>query len=198
MNELFDLTNARVFGHVLIRDRDTEEVLVNKRNAIHFENFSIALAKSLAHKPDGNIHSMFFGNGGSSVSGSGQITYLPPRTTGLTANLYNPTFFKVVDDESPLNINPDNNNIVIKHTTNTLFTDIIITATLEFGEPVGQSAFDDATDTEGQFVFDEIGIKTFNADAEQGSLLTHVIFHPIQKSLNRIIQIIYTIRIAMC
>ena len=68
---------------------------------------------------------------------------------------------------------------------------------LGFGEPAGQSSFDDATSMEQQFVFDEIGLKSFNTDVNAGSLLSHVIFHPIQKSLNRSIEVIYTIRIQL-
>ena len=43
----------------------------------------------------------------------------------------------------------------------------------------------------------ELGLKSFEG-TENGStnkLLTHVIFHPVQKSLNRLIQIDYTLRI---
>ena len=47
---------------------------------------------------------------------------------------------------------------------------------------------------DGDFVFDELGLKWYNP-AGTGKLLTHVVFHPIQKSLNRLLQIDYTIRV---
>jgi hypothetical protein len=43
---------------------------------------------------------------------------------------------------------------------------------------------------EGDYVFDEIALYTANDD-----LLTHVVFHPVQKSANRKIQVLYTIRL---
>jgi hypothetical protein len=68
---------------------------------------------------------------------------------------------------------------------------------LDFGEPSGQQAFDTSSDTKGKFVFDEIGLRAYSEDGIEGNgmLLTHVIFHPVQKSLNRLIQIDYTVRI---
>jgi hypothetical protein len=70
---------------------------------------------------------------------------------------------------------------------------------LDYGEPSGQAAFDNATTTDGEFVFDELGLQAKYGTTDTGQvitkLLTHVIFHPIQKSLNRQIQIDYTIRI---
>lgn len=182
----------RVQGHVQIKDLETDEILVSKNNAIHPENMSVALARSLANKEDGPIFTMFFGNGGSSVNGLGIVTFLPPNTTGTTANLYNPTYFEIVDQNR---LAPVDNSLTVTHTQNALFSDIIIRSVLGFGEPAGQSSFDDATDMEQEFVFDEIGLKSFAADPNAGSLLTHVIFHPVQKSLNRSIEILYTLRI---
>jgi hypothetical protein len=66
---------------------------------------------------------------------------------------------------------------------------------LDYGEPSGQQAFDNATDYNGEFVFDELGLKCWNGSAADLRLITHVIFHPVQKSLNRQIQIDYTLRI---
>ena len=68
------------------------------------------------------------------------------------------------------------------------------TCLLDYGEPNGQDAVDNATNTEGTYVFDELGLVSYNANGT-GNLLTHVIFHPVQKSLNRLIQIDYTVRI---
>jgi hypothetical protein len=57
--------------------------------------------------------------------------------------------------------------------------------------------FDNSTTLNDTFTFDELGIKARAIDgtAGTGKLLTHVIFHPVQKSLNRLIQIDYTVRI---
>ena len=193
-NKMQDNIELNMTGHVLIRDNETHEILLNTTNAIHAENMSLALANSLAHNSDGPIYSMAFGNGAATVNGLGIVTYLPPNIIGATANLYNPTYHEVVDQARSA---PSDNLLTVKHTQNALFSDIVVTAVLGFGEPAGQSSFDDATDMEQEFVFDEIGLKAFNADINAGPLLTHVIFHPIQKSLNRSIEIIYTIRIQL-
>lgn len=195
--EIDDGAAPKVTGHLLIKDVDSGEVLLNKRNAIHYENFSVAIGRALANRPDGNIHEMHFGSGGSTVNGTGAITYFPPNTTGSEANLYNPTYAKVVNDLSPLNVDPSKNFIEINHLNNTMYTDIVVTCTLDYSEPSGQSAFDDDTDMEGDFVFDEIGLKTYDPVSGGGLLLTHVIFNPIQKSLNRLIEVVYTVRIQM-
>jgi hypothetical protein len=185
-------------GHIKIFDPETQEVFVDKSNAIHYENFSQALALSVGNKATGFIHEMHFGNGGTSVDATGIITYLPPNTTGANSQLYNPTYYKVVDDNSNLNTDPVRNNITIRHIAGKLYTDILITCLLDYGEPSGQAAFDNATDLNSDYVFDELGLKSWEGTevgVGNGKLLTHVVFHPVQKSLNRLIQIEYTIRV---
>ena len=183
-------------GHVLIRDNVTGEILVDKNNAINYENFSISLARSVSNRPDSWIQDMVFGNGGATVSETGVITYLPPNVVGQTAQLYNQTYYKVVNDQSPLNLDPTKNFMEYAHTTGTTYSDIIITCNLDLGEPAGQEAFDTATDLSGAFVFNELGLKDYSSAGQNtGRLISHVIFSPIQKSLNRQIQVVYTIRI---
>ena len=183
-------------GHIKIHDPNTGEVFVNKRNAIHYENFSLALAQSISNSGQGFISEMAFGNGGTSVDPTGVITYLPTNTSGSNSSLYNQTYYKVVDNNSTYNLDPTRNKIEIRHISGTVYSDIFVTCTLDYGEPSGQQAFDNTTNLNDTFVFDELGLKVWNGSTvDQGNLITHVIFHPIQKSLNRLIQIDYTVRV---
>ena len=184
-----------IIGMVKIFDPISKEVFVDKTNAIHYENMSEALAQSISNKGIHFISEMHFGNRGTTVDPTGVITYLPTNTNVQNADLYNPTYSKIVDNTSVLNLDPSRNKIEIRHTPGLIYTDIFITCLLDYAEPSGQQAFDNSTNFNGQFVFDELGLKTWNGSAENLRLITHVIFHPVQKSLNRQIQIDYTVRI---
>lgn len=194
MEQKTDYSGVHVEGHIKIHNPESGEIFINKRNAIHYENMSIALAESLANIGQGFIYEMDFGNGGTSVDPTGIITYLTPNSVGTNASLYNKTYSKVVDDRSVNNLDPTRNKIETRHVSGTNYTDIFVTCLLDYGEPNGQAAFDTAANAEDQFVFDELGLKSFSPTGN-GRLLTHVIFHPVQKSLNRLIQIDYTVRV---
>ena len=197
---MITLGPTTVKGMLKIYDPVTKEVFVDKTNAIHYENMSIALAQSLAEyfvagQQVGYIYAMAFGNGGSAVDPTGVITYLPPNVTGQNADLYNQTYLKVVNQNSAANTDPTRNNLTVLHTTGKVYTDILVTCLLDYGEPAGQQAFDNSTNFNGEFVFDELGLKAWEGASDDLMLITHVIFHPVQKSLNRQIQIDYTVRI---
>ena len=189
-----DLSGISIEGHIKIHNPETGEVFINKRNAIHYENMSISLAESIANAGQGFIYEMAFGNGGTRVDPTGIITYLTPNSTGTNASLYNETYAKVVDDRASVNIDPIRNKIETRHVTGTNYTDIFVTCLLDYGEPSGQDAFDNSTNADGTYIFDELGLKSYSTTGNS-RLLTHVIFHPVQKSLNRLIQIDYTVRI---
>jgi hypothetical protein len=191
-----EASGVSVQGHIKIYDPVTKEVFINKRNAIHYENFSIALAQSIANQGEGTIAEMVFGNGGTRVDPTGIITYLTPNNVGNVAALYNQTYYKTVDAKQSYSLDPARNFMETRHIAGVAYTDVLVSCLLDFGEPSDQAAFDNATNSEGAYVFDELGLKSFSTEGPNtGMLLTHVIFHPVQKSLNRLIQIDYTIRI---
>jgi hypothetical protein len=181
-------------GHIKIFDPTSGEVLIDKRNAIHYENMSVAMVNSLSNQGQGTLYQMVFGNGGTNVDPTGLITYLTPNTVGINTSLYNQTFQKVIDQTAIENVDPIRNKMQIRHVSGATYSDIIISCILDYGEPDGQEAFDNSVDMSGNFVFDELGLISFSPSGT-GKLLTHVIFHPVQKSLNRLLQIDYTIRI---
>ena len=77
---------------------------------------------------------------------------------------------------------------------------------MDYGEPIAsdttfnlagvdQGTLDNNASVDGTFVFDELGLRARAGTLGAGILLSHVIFHPVEKSANRVIQVIYTIRI---
>lgn len=200
MSSIIDKNKAIIKGSLKIYDPNSGEVFVDKTNAIAYEMMSVALADSLSNRGYGTIYQMAFGNGGSSVDSTGVIAYLPPNVVGLNAALYNQTFAKIVDDNSVFNLDPTRNKMTVSHTSGNLYTDILVQCLLDYGEPSGQLAFDNGTNTESNYVFDELGLLSYYGTDSSGNittrLITHVIFHPIQKSLNRQIQVDYTLRIS--
>jgi len=196
MSSLSDQVGVGLEGHLQIVGYDggssTPIELLNKRNAIHREHASVLIAAALANRStNGSIFSMHFGTGGATVDPLGNITYASPNITGA-ADLNVPVYFEVVDDNNGA---PSGNQMAVKHVNGTLFSDIEIRCVIDKTEPFGQSATDNVGGSNinsSPFVFDEIGLKT-----ESGLLFSHVIFSPIEKSSNRVIEIIYTIRITV-
>lgn len=191
LDNLKDTSLIGIEGHIKIWDPESGEVLVRRRNAINYENMSIAIASLLANETGNTgthqIATMRFGNGGTTIDGLGAVTYKATNTNSASGALYNQTFSQAVDEAvsgSALN------GTEISHTAPNTFTDAIITCTLDYGDVGGQDTTDTASSMNGTYVFDELAVYSGNND-----MLTHVIFHPVQKSANRKIQVIYTLRI---
>ena len=201
MTRLSDEVSIRMEGHVLVNeyedlahvgDETKATVLMSKRNAIHNEHASIIIARGLANRDNGSVYTMHFGVGGATIDPLGQIIFAVPNTTGA-ADLNVPVYFEVVDDNLDA---PAGNQMAVRHINGTLFSDVEIRCVIDKDEPFGQQAFDNVginVNDETQFVFDEIGLKS-----EDGLLLTHITFSPIQKSANRIIEVVYTLRVRIC
>lgn len=200
MYNLEEKTMARITGHVKMVDLDTGEIILNKRNAINYENMSKTIAYLVGGSQSGQgqpygIVKMAFGNGGVIVDSLGALVYRTPNTGTTDGTLYNQTYSKVVANTPQDNLT---DNVAISHTAGTSYSDIIVTCTLGYDEPIGQDADDTLVTFNNNFVFDEIGLMEADIDeSTQGATLTHIVFHPVQKSSNRRIQVIYTIRISV-
>ncbi len=200
------ITGTSVTGHLKISDPNSGEIFVEKSNAIHFGNISNSMSLALEGNDTGHITFMAFGSGGTSIDSSGNISYRSPNTSNLqdaSAEPYQTTFWESLADTG-------NSIATVVGTSN--FSDLTSTVLIGFGEPDNsspeftQSAVDTATTTNDIYTFDELALftgttmgtlgPTFDF-APDGRMLTHVIFHPVQKAANRELQIEYTIRIQM-
>lgn len=202
-----DNMGLNVSGHILIRDKDSGQELVNKRNAIHYGNMAYIVAQALTDNSDAFIHYMAFGNGATSVDTAGKVVYKTPRVTESYesgANLYSRTYWKPVSTnvENPESERDTNFIQVIPGVS---YTDLKIVCTLGYSEPENADEFDSSINNEGDYVFDELALFSYPSDdtlqgedrINTSTMLTHVIFHPVQKSKNRVIEVIYTIRIQL-
>jgi hypothetical protein len=192
-----DEAKIKITGHVKILAGDTEEdllagrgeVVLDKFNAIHPENFSIMVARGIADRDNGTIYSMYFGSGGATVDPLGNVSYAAPNTTGV-ADLNTPVFFEVVNDRSGA---PAGNQMSVRHITGTLFSDVEVLCLVAKNQPYGQPVSDNSSGLNlntSPFVFSEIGLKT-----QDNLLVTHVTFSPIEKSATRIWLVSYQLRI---
>jgi len=209
----------KAIGFATITDKTTGEVLLDgKKNAVHLGNLSGAIVQALSAENNGFIRYMAFGNGGTLISESGEIIYRQPNVTNIrntSDSLYNETFKKEILQEA--------GNEVVPVLTNTTYSDINIIITLDTNEPnLTQMSIDraDSLDTttilgddyktysgasNGEAVFDEIALYCGEPsilgpmvnNTSDAILITHLIFHPIQKSANRVLEIDYTLRIQL-
>jgi hypothetical protein len=210
MKEAF---STKVQGQVLIKD-DLGNVLVNQKNAIHPGNMATAIARGLSNAAKGQVWKMKLGNQGTYVDSSQQIVFRPPNTLGVTANLYNPTYFEIVDD-ADAGVGVGNSvtftNIPLSTSTRVIIT-CIIAANEAVNRPTDQADLITAsnggldavssTPTEGNFFFDELGLFTEGTgvlalNETDELMLSHLIFSPIEHTGNRELSIIYTISITV-
>lgn len=219
-------TPVQVLGHITIVDvtnPDLPVVEVDKKNAVHFGNYSTKLAQATIGNPAAFISYMAFGNAGVTVESNGQLTYRSPNVSlakDPSAALYNTTFIREI-----VNYNTTGQTDATREANTgggqNSYEDVTFVVRLESGMPDAQMMFDlangsnDGTLTNTEFVFNEIALYTglkglgnstsdqelsnFFSDvtASQPTLVTHVVFHPVQKSTNRVLEITYKLRIIL-
>lgn len=197
-HKFFDEAGTKLItGHVKIyeyEDRsqlgsDSGKLLLSQHNDIHKENASILLARAIANRDNGQIYTMHFGSGGATIDPAGMIQFASPNITGA-ADLHVPVYHEVVDDAQNA---PLGNQMSVRHINGTTFSDVEIRCVLDRDEPYGQPSLSNTGNlnlNDSNFSFDEIGLKM--AD---GLLVSHLIFTPILKASDRLIEVIYLLRI---
>lgn len=211
MKEIF---NTQVVGDVLVKD-DQGNILVHKQNAIHPGNMATAIARGLSNSNNFQVFKLKLGNQGTYVDSSQQIVFRPPNTTGVSADLYNPTYVEVVDDSNA--VVGVGNSVTFTNIPNSTSTRVIVTCVVSANEavnrPTDQADSDtadnggldgvDATPTEGTFFFDELGLFTAGAgtpnllNETDELMLSHLVFSPIEHTGNRELTIVYSLTITV-
>ena len=213
-----DLIQSQVIGTLKIYDKDSGDILVQKKNAIHPGNMAYVLASALAGKPTSvngtgdapHINWMQFGNDGSVSTTT--LSYKSPRVnstydelaiTASNSSLYVPTYEQLStntvyfpgEDMGAGEIVP-NNTAKVNFSVNLTHADYA----LAVSETIpANDASTDASAVEA-FTFDEIGLMSGVTDSgaldkTKTLMLTHVTFHPVLLSANRTIVIDYTVTI---
>ena len=178
---------TKIKGHVLVKDKNTNEVLVDKFNAVHPQNMAKVIARGLANEPNQQIFQIALGNGGTYIDSTQSIVYNSPNIIGQSADLYNVTYTEVVDDANS-GVGVGNSVISQAAPSPDISSLVICTIQLSANEPAGQNTTDagaDGVSTSGTtvgakknaFTFDELGLKTVD-----GLLLSHIVFNPIEKN----------------
>ena len=118
---------------------------------------------------------------------------------------YSEIYHQEIGRNNETNTGIDPNNTVTPIQSNSQYADIRVTCTLDFDDTgILQDPIDRSNNLADATVFDEISLYTGPADiplsttlanSNDALMISHVIFHPIQKANNRILRIDYTIRI---
>ena len=213
-----DTVKSQVVGTLKIYDKESGDVLVQKKNAIHPGNMAYVMASAIAGKPtsvnsSGNapsINWMQFGSGGSTSTTT--LSYRSPRVyptydqlavTASNSSLYVPKYEQLTtntvyypgEDMGAVVIVP-NNTSKVKFSVNLTHADYATAV----GESIPSSDSSASSTQVEAFTFDEIGLMAGVTDSgaldkTKTLMLTHVTFHPVLLAANRTIVIDYTVTI---
>lgn len=182
---------SRIAGHILIKDKLTNDILLETKNDIHPKNASKIIARGLSGSVGSQIHSIKLGNGGTSLNDVGVHIPRSPNILGTNSTLYNTTYTEVVANDS---LAKGEGNSVIYQEDNKSFSVVIVTAEISVTEPLNQlnaPGFNPGANADNLFAFDEMGL--FTAD---NIMLTHSVFpYPVLKTAEQELQIVYSLTI---
>ena len=216
-----DKIDSQVIGTLKIYDKDSGEILVQKKNAIHPGNMAYVLASALGgtattvnnvagYVP--HINWMGLGSGGSVSTTT--LSYRSPRVnstydqlpiTSSNSSLYVPKYEQATTNTVYYPGQDMGGNTVPNNTAKVNFSVEVSHALYaadarQNGEAIPSSDSSTDVDAVGAFTFDEIGLLSGVANAgvldkTKTLMLTHVTFHPVLLAANRTIVIDYTVTI---
>lgn len=199
--------DVKMTGHVRATEYDTcpdtgailfntGKMRLDKKNAIHPQNMARIIARALSNEPNGYIHRIAFGNGGTVTDPAGNVIFNPTndgRNGSWESRLYNETYSEIVDElhpdfgsdpgsAEPGNIRTGGGSVpeddpegggVTSVEVGTK-SNIVISMFINQNEPTGQfltiNDFGIAVDEEETtFVFDEIGLYSPGKQATETS-----------------------------
>lgn len=217
-----DSIQLKVTGHLNIKDKDTGEIIVDKDNAVHYGNISTQIALAMTGAPTSFINYLAFGDGAASINQAGIIIYRSPNigiNKNSNATLYGTKLVAHLENNAEA-VTLNTGDVTVPGIDIINFEDIVIVIDLPAtGTLVNtQPTLAEGAGVSEDFVFNEIGlfsgkefepaldfsdltaanisVNAFTSD-ETVRMLTHVIFHPVQKAANRTFTITYTLRIQM-
>ncbi len=216
-----DKIDSQVIGTLKIYDKDSGEILVQKKNAIHPGNMAYVLASALGgtattvnnvagYVP--HINWMGFGSGGSvsTTTLSYKSPNVYPTYDGLPIISSNSSLYVPKYEQETVNsvLFPGINSGGIEVPNNTAKVNFSVEVShalyaadaRQNGEAIPSSDSSTDVDAVGAFTFDEIGLLSGVANAgvldkTKTLMLTHVTFHPVLLAANRTIVIDYTVTI---
>ncbi len=216
-----DKIDSQVIGTLKIYDKDSGEILVQKKNAIHPGNMAYVLASALGgtattvnnvagYVP--HINWMGFGSGGSvsTTTLSYKSPNVYPTYDGLPIISSNSSLYVPKYEQETVNsvLFPGINSGGIEVPNNTAKVNFSVEVShalyaadsRQGGESIPPSDTSTNVSQVAAFTFDEIGLlsgvtNSGVLDSTKTLMLTHVTFHPVLLSANRTIVIDYTVTI---
>ena len=211
-----DKIQSQVVGTLKIYDKESGDILLQKKNAIHPGNMAYVLASLLAGtattvgSTTPNINWMQFGSGGSTSTTT--LSYRSPRVyptydqlavTASNSSLYVPKYEQLTTntvyypgEDMGAGVIVPNNTSKVKFSVNLTHADYATAV----GESIPSSDSSASSAQVEAFTFDEIGLMAGVTDSgaldkTKTLMLTHVTFHPVLLAANRTIVIDYTVTI---
>lgn len=146
-------------GHIIAKDADTGEVLLDQYNTIHPDNMPRILARGLANEPNYYVYRMALGNAGIYVDEAGNSVVQPANVDAWNTGLYNETYSVILDSTDPSFDSTGGTGVVSAELGNkSTVTVMAYIANADPGGELASSTLSSPSGAELDFNFNEMGL----------------------------------------